>query len=770
MITTALLLGLLAAGDSLVYRGDSRELEVEPPRVENPRIDVDGSLDEPEWARAAVLTGFTQYEPVESLPATQRTEIRVFYSEDAIYFGIHAFDTHPELVRATLPERDRAAFDDDWVRVMLDTRNDHRQAYVFYVNPLGVQQDGLWLEGGTRRESGVPIDFNPDFIWDSYGRVTADGWVAEIRIPYISLRFPATPVQTWGINIAREVKRNGFKESWAPITRDQSSTLAQGGRLTGLRDLRNRKLVEVNPVVTGKRTAERSGDGEWAREDFAPEAGANLRYGVTSNLMLGATINPDFSQLESDAGQIAVNERFALFFPEKRPFFLEGTEIFQTPQQLVYTRAIVEPLGGVKLSGELGGMNVGYLSALDEAPLSATAAGEKALFNLVRLRREIGGGSTAGALITDRTLTESGDYNRVFSADTRLLFGGRYALTAQGAASWSRSGTAGGAAAAPMLFARLERSGRNFNWEARFEDIDPDFRARSGFIRRVGDANMFASAEYTFFGKPGALVERWGPELRVENFWDHDRLWRGGSPFEGEVELQLNLLLRGKNRLNAILRDGYFDFQPADYGRYQVGDSVPLAPFADAPTLRHMLALALIPNLQPLPWLAVGGRIYFREVPIYAEANRGVELLLSPNVRATPTPRLNFELSHAYSQLWRVRDESLFSTVQISRAKVKYQFTRALYARAIAEYNLQDRDVLRSPLTGQTIFVNGTRDTGLEAGQLGVNLLGAFEPSPGKVIFLGYVRQAEGPNTYRFDSLEPQAHGLFLKASYIYRF
>ncbi|MCZ6617780.1 MAG: carbohydrate binding family 9 domain-containing protein, partial [Gammaproteobacteria bacterium] len=244
------------SGNPLVYSGRAGSLAITIPRVEDPNITIDGRLDDPVWKSAAVLTDFTQYEPVEGIPSTEETQVRVFYSGDAIYFAIRAWDSEPDLILARLGERDRAVFTDDWIRIMLDTFDDQRQAYVFYVNPLGIQVDGLWIEGMRSRfgrRSAVSIDFNPDFIWESDGRVIADGWTAEMKIPYASLRFREVSVQDWGLSVSRGVRRKEFKQSWAPLTQDVSSTLAQAGKLVGLRDIKPRKLVEINPVATGIR-------------------------------------------------------------------------------------------------------------------------------------------------------------------------------------------------------------------------------------------------------------------------------------------------------------------------------------------------------------------------------------------------------------------------------------------------------------------------------------------------------------------------------------
>jgi hypothetical protein len=771
-----LLLALAATSvptDSLaVHRGDRGELEVSPPFVESVELRIDGSLDEPVWREAAVLTGFTQYEPAEGQPAAQRTEVRVFYTPEAMYFGIRAYDDRPDMVRATYADRDTPAMIDDWVRIVLDTFNDNRQAYIFYVNPLGIQQDGLWVEGGEKGQGSgnQPIDFRPDFIWDSRGRLDADGWTVEIRIPYVSLRFREAEVQTWGVNFAREVKRTGFKESWAPLTQNQASTLAQSGRLVGLQGIRPKRLVEVTPVATGKKTGQRV-DGVFARDDFQPDFGMNGRYGITQNLILDATYNPDFSQVEADEGQIVVNERFAIQLPEKRPFFLEGTEIFRTPQRLVYTRSIVNPIGGAKVTGKLGSTTLGYLGALDESPISG-GLGDRGLFNLFRLQRDVGQGSSLGLLLTDRTLSGSGAFNRVGGLDTRMVFGGRYAFTGQVAGSWSRDTAGVDLPVSPLLHLQLERSGRNLSWQARFTDLAPDFQARSGFLQRVGDTQLFLSGQYTFYGRPGALVERWGPEIRVDNYFDHAGFWRGAQGHqEGEVELQWNMLFRGKNRINTLLRYGHFNFDPEDYATYRA-ETAPggvLAPFEVPDPLRHMLAIAVFPNLQARQWLTIGGRVMYRELPIYTEANRGVEFMVGPNVKIWPSAAMNVELAQTHSRLWRAREESLFSTANISRARVRYQFNRALSARVMAQYSLQNREPLRDPATGAPLWVRGRRDDGVEKGDFGFDVLASYEASPGRVVYLGWARQMTGPDTYRYDRMDPQAEGLFLKLSYLMR-
>lgn len=779
MVAALLLLNLAMPADT-VYRGDAGELRVPVTRESSPDIRVDGRLDEPEWDRAVTLAGFTQYEPAEGIPASQETRVRVFYGPDAVYFGVTAYDTDPARIRASLTERDEGVTEDDWIRITLDTFNDSRQAYVFYVNPRGVQADGLWVEGAQQR-FGPPIDFNPDFLWESEARVGESGWEAELRIPYASLRFRETAEQTWGLNVVRQVQRTDYSSSWAPLTANAANPLELSGRLVGLEGLESRRLVELNPVATGKRTGELDDRGEFVREGFEPALGLNARYGLTRNLVLDATLNPDFSQVEADAGQVAVNERFALFFPEKRPFFLEGTEVFNTPQQLVYTRAIVDPVGGAKLTGKLGPFNVGYLGAVDESPVTLGDADDAAVFNLARLRRDVGSGSTVGALYTDRTLVDGSAHNRVAALDTRLVLGGRYTVSAQVAGAWSRElerqldrgpdGDAGGAARrdlfGPLVSATVARSGRDFSWNAGIEDVHPEFRARSGLIRRIGDTQVEAEAQYAFRNEPGAWLEDWGPRLEARAVYDHDDFWAGRRFEEAGLEAGVNVSLRGANGFVFSVMDDYFAFDPADYERYRVSAGAGTAPFVVPGPLEHMLGVQLFGRTLPVPWLSIRGRSSYGDVPIFAEASRGTELLLSPTASLRFPMGFRAELSFTYSRIERASG-GRFSVAQIPRARVQYQLTKALFVRTVVQYDLQYRDALRAS-DGTPLLLAGEPSAPVERGEVQYDLLVSYEPSPGTIVYAGWSRLREGPRTYRFGDLTPVSEGLFVKVSYLFR-
>ncbi|HEX5870776.1 MAG TPA: DUF5916 domain-containing protein, partial [Longimicrobium sp.] len=343
-----------------VYDGARGQLDARIPRVEDAAVRIDGRLDEAEWRGAAVLTGFTQSAPAEGTPARERTEVLVFYTPSELFIAVRAHASNPSSVRSTLAERDQITADDH-VRILLDTFHDRRRAFAIFVNPLGIQQDGTFSDGGFNGYS-----YSPDFVFDSRGRLTGEGYEVEIRIPLRSLKFPSGSAQTWGINVIRVIPAAGAEESWAPRMRSQPE-LASSGTLSGIQRLRPGRLVEVNPTFTARREGTTDADG-FRRGPTEPDVGVNLKYGITSELTLDATVNPDFSTVEADADQITVNERFALSLQEKRPFFLEGADLFSTPEALVYTRSIVAPAAGARVTGKVGALNLAWLGAVDDAP------------------------------------------------------------------------------------------------------------------------------------------------------------------------------------------------------------------------------------------------------------------------------------------------------------------------------------------------------------------------------------------------------------------
>lgn len=764
---------------SAVYDGSAGQLDVPAPRVAEAGIDIDGELDEAAWADAPVLTGFTQFDPVEGVPATQRTEARVLLTDDAIYFAVTAWDDVQDGIRATLGDRDSFGFSDDFVRIVLDTFNDSRRGYVIMVNPLGVQQDGLWVVGGGRRRRwGAPIDWNPDFVWDSGGRIFDGGYSVEVRVPLKSIRFPSVPVQDWGLQIERRIARNGYRESWAPVTADVANQMEQFGTLTGLRDLSPGLFLEVNPVQTFSRQGAYDWDaGAFRREGIDGDFGVNVTYGITSNLTLDGTYNPDFSQVEADAGQIAINERFALFLREKRPFFLEGTEIFQLPRQLVYTRSIVNPVVGAKLQGKVGSFNAGYLGALDRAA-DPDDPDENAVVNLLRLRRDLGSTSNIGMVYTDRASGQD-RFNRVLGVDGRFQLKQRYTVTLLAAGSRTSEGDPG-AVSGGLLAAQVERSGRGFQFELGGSDISNDFVAGSGFIRRTGVAQLGAEASYNFRGRLGDLVESWGPRLEAEGLWTHDDFRARQRAQESRFELGGSISFRGNITVFGNYSRSYYRFGADDYdGLFFAGnDGVQHLYRPDQSLFRGLGSGTIFFWVNTFDRVRGSVRLTRSESPLFDFiTDTPVDIADSwsgdAGLNLFPTTRLSAELGVRHTSLFRKRDGSLYSRATIPRARAQFQFNRALHVRTIVEYGSQSRGALLTPVGGRQVsYCSGgscVELEGTESNDFSVEALVGYEPTPGTVFFLGYTRRMEDTEAFRFRDVRPEAEGVFVKLSYRFR-
>ena len=764
---------------AVVYDGSAGQLDVPGPVVAVADIDIDGEISEAVWLEAPVLTGFTQFDPVEGVPATQRTEARVLLTDDAIYFAVTAWDDVQDGVRATLGDRDSFARSDDYVRFILDTFNDHRRGYVIMVNPLGVQQDGLWVVGGGGRH-GPPIDWNPDFVWDSSGRIFDGGYSVEVRVPFKSIRFPSVPVQDWGLQIERRIARNGYGESWAPVTANVANQMEQFGSLTGLQDISPGLFLEINPVQTfSKQGAYDSETGSFQRQGIDGDFGLNVTYGITSNLTLDGTYNPDFSQVEADAGQIAVNERFALFLREKRAFFLEGTEIFQLPGQLVYTRSIVNPVVGAKLQGKIGAFNAGYLGALDEvADPDHPDEKEKALVNLFRLRRDLGSTSNVGMVYTDRAFGQD-RFNRVLGVDGRFQLHQRYTLTLL--AAGSRTSHAGPEAVnGGFLGAQVERSGRNFQFEFGGSDISNDFEAGSGFIRRTGVAQLSSRVSYSFRGRPGDLIERWGPSLEAEGLWTHDDFRARLRPQEAGFQLGGSVSFRGNITIFGNYSRSYFRFGANDY--YGLGftgeDGFRDLYHPDQSLFQGLGSGTIFFWINSFDRVRGNVRLTVSESPLFdfitgTPVDVADSWLGDARLNLFPTTNFSAELGVRHTSLFRQRDGSLYSRATIPRATAQYQFNRALFVRAIFEYGSQRRGSLVTPTGGRQVSYCSDGSCldlqGTESNDFSVETLLSYEPTPGTVFFVGYTRRMEDMEAFRFREVRPQAEGVFVKLSYRFR-
>jgi hypothetical protein len=761
----ALLFVLQGAADGgATYSGLTKQLDVHIPRFEA-QVKIDGVLDEPVWNRAAMLTGFSQYRPVDGRPAEDSTAVLVWYAPDAIYFGIRAFERHGAVVRATLADRDNIDSDDN-VAILLDTYLDHRRATMFAVNPLGVQQDGVWSDGVAAGAAGGPsaggrfdatIDLNPDYVYESRGRVTDRGYEVEVRIPFKSLRYQSGDPQDWGIQIVRAVQHSGYEETWTPAVRASASFLIQAGRLVGLTALRRGLVLDLTPEFTTKVDGAPTTPGYDYRG--TPEVAGNVRWGVTQNLGATATAHPDFSQVEADIGQVTLNQRFALFYPEKRPFFLEGLEQFDTPNSLIYTRRIAQPVFGAKLAGKVGGLGVAYLGAVDNSDQSATGA--HPIYNMLRLRRDLGPTSTLGMAYTDRI--DGDDYNRVLGVDAHVVWRKVWFSEVQVAGSWTRGQ---GAARAGKLWTVTfgDRTGRAYGNHYELLGIQKSFQDTSGFVNRTDFVAGRTFNRFSWYGRPGALVEQFTAIVGFAPIWRYRDFGRLNRTIEDTLQTFWIATLRGGWQSQVTLSLNHFGFDGADYSGYTVGTT----PFVVPHDLYHLPGAAFILNA---PNRAVSGSVVlgYSAVAIFPEASEGHQVALTTVAALRPTPALRLEARWVHQRLTRARDGSRFSTANIPRLKLEYQLTRAIFVRYIGQYFAEDQAALLDPRTGQPVLVNGDTARAIVTNDFRNDLLFSYKPTPGTVVFLGYGASLTEAEAFRFRNLSRASDGFFLKLSYLFR-
>jgi Domain of unknown function (DUF5916) len=764
----ALLLALQGAADGgQRYSGLAKRLDVRIPRFEA-EAKVDGRLDEPVWRQAALLNGFSQYRPVDGRPAEDSTEVLVWYAPDAIWFGVRAFEPHGNVVRATLADRDNIDADDR-IEILLDTYLDHRRAMMFAVNPLGVQEDGVWSDGVGAGAAGGPsaggrfdatIDLNPDYVYESRGHVTDWGYEVEVRIPFKSLRYQSADPQDWGLQVVRETQHSGYEQTWTPAIRASASFLIQSGRLVGLTGLRRGLVLDLTPEFTTKVDGAPVSTGYDYRG--TPEVAGNVRWGVTQNLSLTATAHPDFSQVEADVGQVTLNERFALFYPEKRPFFLEGLEQFDTPNSLIYTRRIQQPVFGAKLAGKVGGLGIAYLGAVDNSDQSAT--GSHPVYNLLRLRRDLGPTSTLGIVYTDRT---DGDaYNRVIGADTRLVWRNIWFSQIQVANAWTRDPSGGRAGAFwSVIFA--DRTGRAYGNHYELLGAAPSFQDTSGFVNRVNYVAARTYNRFSWYGRPGAVLEQLTTIVHFAPIWRYADFGHRAS-VEDTLENFWIANLRGGWQAVLNVSVNHFGFDPGAYTGYQVDRTADTVAFMVPNDLYHLPAGSLTLNT-PNRAVTASATVAAGALPLFPEASEGRRVALVSVAALRPTTSLRLELRWVHQRLTRARDGSRFSTANIPRLKLEYQLSRAIFVRYVGQYFAQDQVALRDPRTGQPLLVNGSAAGPVVTNDFRNDVLFSYKPIPGTVVFFGYGASLSEPDAFRFSNLSRTADGFFVKLSYLFR-
>jgi len=774
------LCALLHCCDSApTYSGRARQLDVPIPRFEAD-VAIDGDLADSVWTHAARLTGFSQYAPNDGLAAADSTQVLVWYSATAIYFGIRAFELHGRPTM-TLANRDQM-FDDDNVQILLGTFPDGKQVLMFAVNPVGVQGDGSLVEGANVTASGFiggavvgreQPDLSPDFVFQSRGHVTDWGYEVEVRIPFKSIRYQPRQPQDWRLNIVRQVKHSGVEDSWYPARRASATFVGQAGTLVGLSGMHRGLVMDLNPEATGKASGAPNPGGAYRYDVGDPQVGGNVRWGVSDNLTLNGTIKPDFSQVESDAGQLAFDPRQALFFPEKRPFFLEGSELFQVPQNLIYTRRIVQPIAAVKLTGTTFGTDIGLLSAVDQKFASATGT-DNPVFTILRAQRSLGRASRLGLAYTD--WIEGGDYNRVAELDSRLVFKEIYGLNLQLAGSRTRVG--GVTTTAPLWLSQFTVQHRIWGLRSLFAGISDDFRDASGFIGRAGIVHSYVDPSYTTYGGSGALLQRFTGDIVVDGIWQYQNFIHGRHLQDKKLHFNGNAALRGGWNVGAGYFVESFGYDSALYAAYWVkvpkagGGDTPVQ-FTGQPTITNGEYIVQIGTPQ---WKHFSGNGYFlqgHDENFFEWASADL-LLLSVDLSYRPTERLRNTVSYFWQQVNRRTDGSLVNVGRVLRAKLEYQLSRPLFVRVVGQYIQDKTDSLRDDSrTGAPIFIQGpdslTRAAASHSNLFHADVLLSYQPVPGTVVFVGYGSDMVDEEAFRFRGLTRTGDAFFLKLSYLFR-
>ena len=774
----ALCHALAAAGPnpSATYVGRDNQIHVNIPRVlTETSIRIDGSLDEPVWRTAAVLAGFSQFSPQDGVPAADSTQVLLWYSPTALYVGIRAFESHSP-VHATLADRDKISADDN-VQLLIGTFHDQRQAYVFAVNPLGVQMDGMIVENGLgARGSWTPTlagrasaDLSQDFVFESKGRLTEYGYEVEMRIPFKSLKYQSAAVQTWDLNVVREVQHSGYEDSWAPAVRANASFLGQSGTIEGLTGLDRGVVLDVNPVVTQHVNGAPSTTSHWGYSTEKPQLGGTVRWGVTNTLTMTGTAHPDFAEVESDAGQFVIDPRRALFFPEKRPFFIEGLEAFSVPHTLIYTRDIQQPDAALKLSGKMNGTTIGFLSAADNAGLSPDGR-ERAVYDVMRAQHDFGDQSRLGVAYTDRIL--GADYNRVADVDGRLAFGDAYNAIFQYAESFDK--TRNVVRNAPLWTGALLRNGRQYGFRFFLDGISDDFIAGSGFIARAGIVHGLAEQRFTWFANRGSVLEAITGLVNYDDTWEYSHFMRGADAQDKKFHSSATAAFRGGWNVGLGVYWETFGWDSTLYAGYRIlspaGDTLPFTGVSRIFNRDYVLTLATPQwKIFNATLLYVGGQ----DENFYEWAQANIDLA-QLTVSMRPNDRVRLDGSYQYQDFWRRTDGSLVARNVIPRLKVEYQLTRSIFLRIVGEYDLNETNDLRDESrTDYPLLVDGAPTLATRARTLRGDYLFSYTARPGTVLYVGYGNAGTGlPDAQRrftFEPIQRTSDYFFFKYSYLFR-
>ncbi len=757
---------------------------------------MDGKLDEPVWQTAVVLKDFYQIQPGDNNAPSKPTEVLLGYDAKFLYIAFRAFD-EPDKIRSTVAKRDNI-FQDDYVGFYMDTFNDQRKAFEVFFNPLGIQGDGVLTEG--RGE-----DFSVDLLLDSKGLIGENGYVVEVAIPFKSLRYEAGKGKLWGVHFFRRIQRFERElDSWMPFSRSISSNLSQAGHITGLEGISVERTIELIPSLTVSESGKfvRSftppvgvpDPGRMVNEPVKLDPGLTAKFTPSSALTLDLALNPDFAQVEADQIVVTANQRFPIFFAEKRPFFLEGIDIFQTPITVVHTRAIVDPDVAVKLTGKKGRNTFGIMAASDNGPGSFVGderlnpnnfrfLDKNAYIGVLRLKRDIGKEDSIGLLATSYNFIEK--HNQLLSLDGRFRLDKQTTFRFQAIGTTSRNffsdpdddiftryRTGNGFSYSALY----SNSGRNWGWELGGDGTTRDYRADVGFVGRTNSNFNYGFLRYNSERDPKKTIISY----HIHNFTHIDYNWQG-QVYAWETENLVELSLPRQSWLGVWWEPAYERLFDHEFGRTR--EARPCNPFAVTNRCTfYGEDNERSSNKQHLSFY--GGSNYSKKVQFNAQVTyrfghfdldfgngrkyprvspaalalgqnapldpgRGTLFQFSGGVTYQPTNELRTSLSLTKQRLVREDTGLTAFEINIITGRATYQFTKAMFARLILDYNTLNSRLRTQALVGWT-------------------------PSPGTSFYVGYNDDMNynSPNPFTAElvpGFRRNSRSFFVKASYLIR-
>ncbi|MFN8361321.1 MAG: carbohydrate binding family 9 domain-containing protein [Candidatus Kapaibacterium sp.] len=674
----------------------NRKPVVSVPRFPEKSISIDGKIDEPIWKKAATAGNFCEIRPGDNTCPPVGTEAYMGYDDKYLYFAFIAYD-NPADIRVSLQDRDRI-FRDDFIGIILDTYQSSAWAYELFVNPIGIQGDLRWMNNGNEDES-------LDVIFESKGIVTDSGYQVEMAIPFSSLRFPDKDIQSWDFTILRIQPRQTRRQiSWTENSRDNSCWPCQFGTMTGITNIRAGSAVQILPSIVGSQSGALTNPSDpesgFTHSPVKGDFGLSLRYPFSSNLSVEAAYNPDFSQVESDQALIDANSTFRLFYPERRPFFSEGADLYQTWINAVYSRSINSPLAAMKLTGGIGNTSFGMLSAYDRQTQVIVPLEERSLFgitgksltNILRIRHSYNDGSNIGGLFTDRQY-DGGGYSLTGGLDGMYRFWDNMQLEGQLLVSSTKEAFQPDVCASSSTFDHgnytatldgekfggyafytgLRHYGRNFMFELQGAQMSPGFRAETGFEPRANQQKITYWSGYKLYPN-GAVVEDWQPGLSFGRIWNFD-----GTVKDGWIVPSINVRFKGQTYLS-------FDYLMSEerYNNFY---------FVGIRRLSGNFGSQFSEYFQGDSYITTGTSIA-RNVDGHV---LGTILSAGGSITLKPLDRLTIQENIDYARLDYPSGENIYDGIVV-RTRINYQHSRELSARVVVQYDSFSSSLSFEPL------------------------------------------------------------------------